>query len=186
MEYHPNPPHGHVISTDAYFTLMADADGVGFVHCDDGVLVVPLTSEGEVLLGVERAPGLNRDILLAITGIVETGETLEETANRELQEELGWRAEHVDFVGELCVFKYLTARMFVFLARELVSSRLAGDERYSIQPFSAPIERCMELCHEGVLSDALTIGALTLTRSYLLSEKERGESLPMDVHHEEM
>jgi hypothetical protein len=43
----------------------------------------------------------------------------------------------------------------------------------------------MELCHEGVLSDALTIAALTLTRSYLLREKERGESLPMDVHHEE-
>jgi hypothetical protein len=42
MNYRPSKPHGQAIARDRHFTLLADNDGVGFVHCDDGVLVVPL------------------------------------------------------------------------------------------------------------------------------------------------
>ena len=38
----PSEPHGRIISSDPNFVLRADEDGVGFVQCDDGVLVVPL------------------------------------------------------------------------------------------------------------------------------------------------
>jgi len=37
-----------------------------------------------------------------------------------LQEELGWRARRIDYLGEIHLFKYLTSRQFVFLARELI------------------------------------------------------------------
>jgi hypothetical protein len=59
MEYHPYQPHGQAIMTDPYFTLMADIDGVGFIHCSDGVLVIPpttpscLNKKQEILLSSE-------------------------------------------------------------------------------------------------------------------------------------
>ena len=134
-------PHGQRISSDPYFTLMADSDGVGFVHCDDGVLVVPLTDDGHVLLAVERSPAFGREVLGLVGGEVESGEPLEETANRELQEELGWRAERIDFLGELHPFKYLSSRQFAFLARDLVPSKLEGDEVFSWQ--SSPYSETM-------------------------------------------
>jgi len=170
MEYKPHPPHGRPISSDPYFTLMADADGVGFIHCGDGVLVVPLTEDGQVLMGVERSPAFDREVLLLIGGEAEEGEPLEETANRELQEELGWRAERIEFLGELHPFKYLTARQAVFLARELSPSRLPGDELHPLGTRRVPLADCVNLVRRGELHDAPTIAALCLAQAFLQDE----------------
>ncbi len=165
--YKPTQPHGHVISSDPYFTLMAGADGVGFVHCSDGVLVVPLTDDGQVLMAVERSPAFDREVLVLVGGEVEEGEPLQETANRELQEELGWRAERMEFLGELHPFKYLTSRQFVFLARDLAPSRLEGDEVYPVGVRKVPLESFLDLCSGGELQDATAIAALCLARNFL-------------------
>jgi ADP-ribose diphosphatase len=96
------------------------------------VIVVPLTADGQALLAVERAAAFDREALGLVGGEAEEGELLAETANRELQEELGWRAGRIDFLGELHPFKYLTSRQFAFLARDLASSKLEGDEIYPV------------------------------------------------------
>jgi hypothetical protein len=82
VQYEQRAPNGHPIDRDPYFSLMADADGVGFVHCSDGVLVVPVTADGQVLLAVERSPAFDREVLGLVSGSVVAGESLEETANR--------------------------------------------------------------------------------------------------------
>ena len=87
--YHSELQHGTPIDNDPYFTLMADQYGDGFVLCGDGVLVVPLTDDGHVLMAIERSPAFDAEVLVLVGGEVEEGEPLEETANRELQEELG-------------------------------------------------------------------------------------------------
>ena len=88
MDYRPSKPHGQAIGRDRHFTLLADNDGVGFVHCDDGVLVVPLDDGGNVLLALERSVAFDREVLVLAGGTVEPGEPLQQTANRELQENL--------------------------------------------------------------------------------------------------
>jgi len=170
--YKPTQPHGHFISSDPYFALMADADGVGFVHCSDGVLVVPMTDDGQVLLAVERSPAFDGEVLVLVGGEVEEGEPLEETANRELQEELGWRAERIEFLGELHPFKYLTSRQFVFLARDLVPSKLEGDEMYPVGTRKVPLDSFLDLCAGGELHDATAIAALCLAQNFLRHEGE--------------
>ncbi len=167
-------PHGQKINSDPYFTLMADSDGVGFVHCGDGVLVVPLTDDGHVLLAVERSPAFGREMLGLVGGEVEAGEPLEETANRELQEELGWRAERIDFLGELHPFKYLISRQFAFLARGLVPSKLEGDEIHPVGTRKVALERFADLCTAGELHDATAIAALYLAQRFL-EQEARGE-----------
>jgi 8-oxo-dGTP pyrophosphatase MutT (NUDIX family) len=133
-------PEGHPVASDPYFTLMADSEGVGYVHCGDGVLVVPLAADGQVLVAVEHSPAFGRKVLTLVAGSVDEGESPEEAANRELQEELGWRAERIEFLGELRPFKYLLSRQFVFLAQELVRSRLQGDEDHPVQAQSVPLD----------------------------------------------
>ena len=172
VAYRPRVPHGRTISSDLYFTLMADADGVGFVHCSDGVVVVPLTDDGQVLMAVERSPAFDRDALVLVGGEVEEGEPLEETANRELQEELGWRAERIEFLGEFHPFKYLTSRQFVFLARDLAPSKLEGDEMYPVGTRKVPLDDFVDLCTGGELHDATAIAALCLAQRFLRQERE--------------
>jgi ADP-ribose diphosphatase len=167
-EYEPLETQGHEIGADPYFRLMADADGVGFVAVGDGVLVVPLTPEDEVLMVMERAPAFDDDTLTLAGGEVEPGESLEQSANRELQEELGWRAERLEFVAELRPFsKYMTSRQFVILARQLSASKLEGDEMYPVRPRAVALDTFHELCFTGELKDATAIAALFLVRSYL-------------------
>ena len=166
-----NPP-GRTSSSDPYFTLMADSDGVGYIHCRDGVLVVPLTDDGHVLMAVERSPAFGREVVGLVGGEVETGEPLEETANRELQEELGWRAERIDFLGELHPFKYLSSRQYAFLARDLVPSKLEGDEVYPVGTRKVALAGFMDLCDAGELHDANAIAALCLAQRFLEQEAQ--------------
>jgi ADP-ribose diphosphatase len=172
VQYEPRDPKGRPIARDAYFSLMADADGVGFVHCGDGVLVVPLTDDAQVLLAIERSPAFDREVLALVGGSVEPGERLEETANRELQEELGWRAARMDYLGELHPFKYLTCRQMVFLARDLSRSRLEGDERHPVRACRVPLDRFLELFASGELHDAATLAALCLAQEFMRKEQE--------------
>jgi ADP-ribose diphosphatase len=176
MQYTPQPPHGQPVQSDPYFTLMADADGVGFIHCGDAVVVVPLTASGDVLLAVERSPAMDRAILTLVSGSTEAGESLEEAANRELQEELGWRAGRLDFLGELHPFKYLTTRQFAFLVRDLTPSKLAGDETHAITERRVSLNDFTDLCQADELQDANAIAALCLARDYLTrSDRHDGQ-----------
>jgi ADP-ribose diphosphatase len=151
---------------------MADQYGDGFVHCGDGVLVVPLTDDGHVLMAVERSPAFDSQVLGLVGGEVEQGEPLEETANRELQEELGWRAERIDFLGELHPFKYLSSRQFAFLARDLTPNKLPGDEKHPINTRKIKLDHLFELCTSGELQDAPSIAALCMAQKYLQKEAQ--------------
>ena len=182
MHYHPTKPHGRVRCEDDYFKLMIDADGVGYVHCSDGVLLVPLTDDGQVLLAMERSPAFARELLGLAGGEVEEGEPLEETANRELQEEMGWRAQRLDFLGELHPFKYLASRHFAFLARDLVPGKLEGDEVYPVQARSVSLDSFEDLCRSGELQDAPSIAALCLAREFLAREAEQLEIMALAIH----
>jgi ADP-ribose diphosphatase len=150
---------------------MAGEDGVGFIQCGDGVIVVPLTDDGQVLLAVERAAAFDREALGLVGGEAEEGEPLEETANRELQEELGWRAGRIDFLGELHPFKYLTSRQFAFLARDLTPSKLEGDEMYPVRARAVPLVRFVHLVESGELQDATAVAALLLAQRFLEEER---------------
>jgi ADP-ribose diphosphatase len=172
VDYRPSKPHGRSISSDPYLVLRADEDGVGFVQCDDGVLVVPLDEDGNVLLAVERSAALNREALVLAGGMVEPDEPLELTADRELQEELGWRADELAYLGELHPFKHLASRQFVFLARGLTPSRRPGDERYPIGVRRVSLAGFTLLCAAGELHDAPTIAALCLAQNFLGAERD--------------
>ena len=161
------PSEGQPIASDPYFTLMADAEGVGYFHCGDGVLVAPLTADGQVLLAVEYSPAFGREILTLAGGSLDEGEPPEEAANRELQEELGWRAERIEFLAELHPFKYLDSRQLLFLAHDLVPSRRQGDERHPVHARRVPLDNWREMCARGELQDALAIAALGLVERHL-------------------
>jgi len=178
MDYTPNSLHGQPVQSDPYFTLLADADGVGFVYCGDAVVVLPLTDEGDALLAVEYASAFGREILTLVSGSIEAGESLEEAANRELQEELGYRAGRLDFLGELHPFKYLTTRQFVFLARDLVPSKLPGDELYPVTARGVALAEFAYTCEVGELHDSAAIAALFLAQRFLKRPTDLEEHLP--------
>src|SRR5438270_877567 len=97
-----------------YFALCLDENGTEFVDTrDNEVLIVPITTEGEVILTIEPSAAFGGMTAIIPGGIVEQGEQYAEADSRELQEEVGYVPRRLDYLGELRPFsKYLTTRCF--------------------------------------------------------------------------
>lgn len=152
-----------------YFAICLDAHGTEFVDTGDNeVLIVPLTAAREVILTIEPSAAFGEMVVILPGGTVEQGEEQAEAASRELQEEVGYAPRRLDFLGELRAFsKYLTTRSFVYLARDLVPSKLEGDEDYAIQLEYVAMADFERLIENGRLLDARVIAALYMAREFL-------------------
>lgn len=156
-----------------WFSINLNEDGEEFLASSgDEVLIVPVTDTGEVLLSLEPSAAFGGKTLLLPGGQVEAALSHAEQANRELQEEIGYRAERLDFLAELRPWsKYLSVRSFVYLGRELSESKLVGDEEYEIGIEGVPLSNFEPLIRDGRLADARVIAALYLARSFIDTER---------------
>lgn len=153
---------------DTYFRLGHDEEGTSFVDADNEVLVVALDASEDVVLIYEPSPAFGEPVLILPGGTEEPDESHEETANRELQEEVGLRSGRLDFLGEVRPWsKYLHVRSFIYLARDLTESSLKGDENYAIETVSMPLADIMQLVSERRIVDARVIAALLLAQHFL-------------------
>ena len=151
-----------------YYAICTNQQGEEFVSATNEALIVPLTPEGDVLLTREPSVAFDEPALILPGGEVVQGEEPEETASRELQEEIGYAPGRLDFLGEVRGFaKYIAVRSFVYLGRDLTASKLQGDEHYPIEVERVPLSRFEDLIKAGRLLDARVIAALYLTKSFL-------------------
>jgi 8-oxo-dGTP pyrophosphatase MutT (NUDIX family) len=152
-----------------YFSIRLDKDGNEYVDVRESeVLIVPLTGNGEVMLSIEPSPAFGEPTLILPGGSIEPLEVHGATAARELQEEIGYSPGRLDFLGELRPFsKYLTARSFIYLAHDLMPSRLKGDEDYFITCEQVPLASFEQLIAIGRLLDARVIASLYMARNFL-------------------
>lgn len=137
-----------------------------------GVTVVPLTKDGNILLVREYATGAGEYQLGLCKGGIEPGQSPEETAQRELQEEVGYKANRLDKLAEVFLHPgYSTAKSHIFLARELQESKLAGDEGEELEVVPYPFQDVGKLIDQGEIRDARIIAALYLAKRFLDKEK---------------
>ncbi|MFM2485428.1 ADP compounds hydrolase NudE [Celerinatantimonas yamalensis] len=127
------------------------------------VMVVPVTADGQLLLVREYAAATERYELSFPKGAIDAGETAQQAANRELQEEIGFAAEKWQLLKEVTVApSFFGGVMQIFVADELYPSRLLGDEPEPLIVESIPIEQALSLIDRPEFSEARTIAALYL------------------------
>lgn len=151
------------------FSLERDDRGNIFAIGQDEVLALPLTEHGTVLLSREYSPAFGKPLLILCGGRIEPENEMTDTLNRELQEELGFRAECFTPIGSLLPFsKYLRVTSYIFLVQDLAPSKLEGDDYdCDICIEEVHFDSFEELIAEGKLQDARTIAALYMLRKYL-------------------
>lgn len=156
-----------------WFSIFEGYKTEPYIRAPAGVMIVPLTPQREVILINEPpAYGGGEMTLFLPSGKVEPGEDVAVSANRELQEEIGFAAARLDRLGVLHPWvKYLTTTLTIYLARDLSPSRLQGDETWEIVPESVPLTAFENLITSGRLTDSSVITALFLARQMLAAEK---------------
>jgi ADP-ribose diphosphatase len=160
--------HDRVVFNHPYFTIREDTNGNGYIQGGDNALVVALTPRGEVFLVAEPSPAFHDETLVLPGGEVSDSEPPAQTANRELQAEIGYKAGRLVHLGQIRGdAKYNTQCVHIFLALDLRRSRLQGDEPYTMRVGRVPLANFEKLIASGKLVDANSIAALYMALSYL-------------------
>lgn len=110
-------------------------------------------------------------VLFLPSGGIEAGEDAAAAANREMQEEIGMKANRITPLGRIRPWsKYLSASVYLYLMRDLVPSKLVGDE-VILGEKHLPFVSFEQYIASGELMDASVTTALFLAKAMLEREQ---------------
>ena len=131
------------------------------------VAIVALDGREDVLLERQYRLPAQQSLLEIPAGGVDSGDSPEEAAQRELQEETGLRAGRLE---RLCSFfaspGYCDEYMHLYLATALEPSALAADADESIEVVRLPLDEALRLIERGEIRDVKTIVGLWAAARY--------------------
>jgi len=132
------------------------------------VIIVPMRDDDTVLLVREYGAGIDRYELGLPKGRLDRDETVEQGANRELKEEIGYGSRETHILTTLSLSPaYMTSMTHVVLAQELYPERLPGDEPEELEVVPWKLSRLHELLGHEEVSEGRSLAALFIAREYL-------------------
>lgn len=135
------------------------------VYLQDGVMVFPMTEDNKIYMIEESRPHEDKPVRFKfVTGLMDAGEDPLNTANREMQEEIGFKAKELKLLTHRKSSGTVNNNFYQIIARGLEESKIPnpdGEETIlSIEAYSIPeIEGFL---HSGRLE--WSMGALGIMR----------------------
>lgn len=146
------------------------------VEHGEAVAIVPVHSNGDVLLVRQFRKPVELHLLEIPAGGMEPGESPSEAASRELQEETGCCARRLDHMATFYTTPgFCTEKMHLFLAAELESGRLDPDDDEDIQCVRLPLQEALRTAASDPNADAKTLLGLLLAAKRLGGSGWSGE-----------
>jgi ADP-ribose pyrophosphatase len=131
------------------------------VEHNGAVAVVALDDEKNVLLVRQFRHAAGKELLEIPAGGIDPGETPEETARREMQEETGFCPDRLELLGGFYSAPgYASEYLYLFLATELAPARLIAEDTEEIKLVRVPLNEAIELIKSGDIQDAKSIAGL--------------------------
>ena len=136
------------------------------------VAVLPVYSDGTAVLIRQYRPVVGEYVLEAPAGVIDEGETPEEAARRELEEETGLRARELIPLGLGYTSPgYSTEVLYLYLALDPEQGEARPEEHEIVENQLFPLEALMRMIREGAIRDLKTIALISTAYVYL---KEKG------------
>lgn len=133
-----------------------------FAKVPDIVIILPLDSDGKVRLKREWRANRKDFVWGLPSGVIDKDETPEETAQRELQEEVGAKAEKLTKLITVFPTNHIRAQFHIFLAEGLSASVLQGDEHEHLEVTVLPFDEAYDLVTKQQTPTAQDALAFTL------------------------
>jgi NTP pyrophosphohydrolases including oxidative damage repair enzymes len=138
------------------------------VRHSGAVAILPLDSDGRIVLVRQYRYAAGRTLLEIPAGTLEIGESPDVCAVRELQEEIGYRPGRLQKIGGIFVAPgYTTEYIHLYLATDLVPSRLDADDDEFFEVLHLPLSEVLARIKRGEIADAKTISAILLAQEHL-------------------
>jgi ADP-ribose pyrophosphatase len=138
------------------------------------VAVVPILDTGEIVLVKQYRHAVAETLWEVPAGTLEPGESPERCAERELEEETGFRPGQL---SKICQYylapSYSTEIIHLFVASDLIMVGQKRQEDEEIDVASYSLEDALEMVRKRVIRDSKTIAALYMYKE-LYHNRERG------------
>lgn len=133
----------------------------GVVNLGECVGIVPFVDEDRILM-VRQYRYVQQDARWEIpTGGVHEGESLEDAAQRELQEEIGYRAGHLTWISSYYTSKSVcdeTAHLYI--GKGLSPAQRPPDETEFIQVRAFPFAKALRMVIDCEIMDSMSVIAI--------------------------
>jgi len=137
-----------------------------YVHTNGASMVVPILSDGRIVLVRQYRYLNNRESLEFPCGGVKDEHTYEETAKHELEEEAGFIARDLYFAGEFNPYNGITDELCrVFVARELTAVPPIPDETEEFEIVYMTPDEVDTCIANGAIWDGMTIASWNIAKS---------------------
>ncbi len=131
------------------------------VQLKSGVCVVALDQERRVHLTREFHYAVGRITVEGVSGGIESGESSELAAQRELAEELGLMAKHWQRLGQVDPFtSAIYSTVDLFLATDLTECAAAPEGTEQIEHMIVPLDEAVEMVRNSQITHGPTCVAL--------------------------
>ena len=141
------------------------------VEFRESVVVLPILSDDRIVLIKQYRVPIERWIYELPAGVIEHGETPEESAKRELIEETGYKAKELKKLFEMYLAPgYSTEKMHAFLAYDLeyVGSAPEVYEVIKVQPVK--LKEALNMIKRGEIPDAKSIATILYYKMFIESK----------------
>ena len=100
-------------------------------------------------------------------GKIDKGETIEEAANRELQEEVGYKSKDIKLIKKLYLAPgYIDHMTYVMVAKELSVSSLSGDEPEELEVIRVHRDDVINFLDKNEIIDSRVHAALNIIENH--------------------
>ena len=131
------------------------------VEHNGAVAIVAVDDKNNVLLVRQFRHAADKELLEIPAGGIDPGETPEDTARREMQEETGYAPGRLESMGGFYSAPgYASEFLRLFLATELMPARLMAEDTEEIKLVRMPLSEAVELIRNGGIQDAKSIAGL--------------------------
>ncbi len=129
------------------------------VRVEDAAAVIPVDKNGKVQLVRQYRHAIEKDILEVPAGLINKGETPEQTAVRECEEETGFRPQRLKRLLYYAHAEgYSSGFTTLFLGLDLIyTGKINPDSTELLERVSLPFEQLLKKVKQGEILDSKTI-----------------------------
>lgn len=122
------------------------------------VAIIPIDKEGRIILVEQWRRAIEKITLEIPAGTLDPGESSLTCAQRELQEETGFKANTlIPFGGCFSAPGISSEYVYLYIGKDLVPSQLVADDTDLIDVRTLSLEQASKLIEDGTITDAKTI-----------------------------
>jgi len=133
----------------------------------DCIAAVVVDDKNNILLVRQYREAVEKELLEIVAGGIEPGENVETAVKREMQEETGYLPQKlVRLGGFYSAPGYATEYLHLYLATNLLTSRLVAEDTEGINVVNVPVSQIRKMLVSGKICDSKSIAALYLYLEY--------------------